>query len=75
MLRRAEKCPEDPLENFLDYKRYVLLNSIVNITGNAAASIPCGFHEGLPVGLMLIARRGREDLLLRAAAAFEQAWP
>lgn len=47
-----------------------------NLTGQPAASIPCGMTEaGLPVGLQLVAARHRDDLVLRASRAFEQAQP
>ncbi len=47
-----------------------------NLTGNPAASIPCGFtDEGLPVGLQMVTGTNRETDLLRAAAAFEAARP
>lgn len=47
----------------------------VNLAGFTAASIPCGFVNGLPVGLQVIAPPNQEALVLRAARAFEQAWP
>ncbi|MDP6493979.1 MAG: amidase family protein, partial [Dehalococcoidia bacterium] len=40
-------------------------------TGYPAISIPCGKSDGLPVGLMLAAPFFREDLLLRAAYAYQ----
>jgi aspartyl-tRNA(Asn)/glutamyl-tRNA(Gln) amidotransferase subunit A len=47
-----------------------------NLTGQPAASVPCGFtHDGLPVGLQIIGRRFADALVLRAASAFEQARP
>ncbi len=47
-----------------------------NLSGQPAASIPCGFSgEGLPIGLHIIGRRGDEATVLRASAAFEQARP
>lgn len=47
-----------------------------NLSGQPAASIPCGFsNEGLPIGLHIIGRRGDEATVLRASAAFEQARP
>ena len=47
-----------------------------NLSGQPAASIPCGFsQEGLPIGLHIIGRRGDEATVLRASAAFEQARP
>lgn len=42
-------------------------------TGHPAISIPCGFSEGLPVGLMLIGKHWDESTIYRAAHAFEQA--
>jgi len=47
-----------------------------NITGQPAASVPCGLTEsGLPVGLQLVGRRFEDGTVLRAAAAFERAAP
>ncbi len=52
-----------------------------NLTQQPALSINCGFTEsGLPIGLQIVAPAYREDLALRAAAAFETArgpvtWP
>ena len=47
-----------------------------NLSGHPAATVPAGFTPGgLPVGLQIVAPRYREDLLLQAAAAFEQARP
>jgi len=47
-----------------------------NMTGNPAMSIPCGWNpDGLPIGMQLIGRLGSDDLLLHAAALFEQAQP
>jgi aspartyl-tRNA(Asn)/glutamyl-tRNA(Gln) amidotransferase subunit A len=42
-----------------------------NITGQPAASVPCGFVDGLPVGLQIVGRRLDDALVLRAAAEFE----
>ena len=47
-----------------------------NLTGQPAASVPCGFtREGLPVGLQIVGRRFADAMVLRAASAFEQARP
>jgi aspartyl-tRNA(Asn)/glutamyl-tRNA(Gln) amidotransferase subunit A len=44
----------------------------VNMAGLPAISLPCGFHEGLPIGLQLIGNLLEESTLLRAAHAYEQ---
>jgi len=47
-----------------------------NMTGHPAATVRAGFSdEGLPVGLQLVAERGREDLLLQVARAYERVQP
>jgi Asp-tRNA(Asn)/Glu-tRNA(Gln) amidotransferase A subunit family amidase len=47
-----------------------------NLTGQPAASVPCGFtREGLPVGLQIVGRRFDDATVLRAAAAFEALRP
>ncbi|MDP6510841.1 MAG: amidase [Dehalococcoidia bacterium] len=49
---------------------------VFNITGQPAASLPCGFSaEGLPVGLQVVSRWGNDAAVLRACAAFEKARP
>ena len=49
---------------------------IFNMTGQPAATVPCGFTKaGLPVGLQIIGRRFDDVTVLRASAAFETARP
>jgi aspartyl-tRNA(Asn)/glutamyl-tRNA(Gln) amidotransferase subunit A len=44
-----------------------------NIWGIPAITVPCGFTKAaLPIGLQLAAAPGREDVLLRAAQAYER---
>ncbi|MHC1589526.1 MAG: Asp-tRNA(Asn)/Glu-tRNA(Gln) amidotransferase subunit GatA, partial [Candidatus Hecatellaceae archaeon] len=47
----------------------------VNLAGVPAISVPCGFHEGLPLGAQLIAPPLGEGRLLKAAEAYEKAAP
>lgn len=48
---------------------------IVNYAGFTAATIPCGFVDGLPVGLQIIGRPNHEAAVLRASRAFEKMQP
>lgn len=47
-----------------------------NVTGQPAASVPCGWtDDGFPVGLQIVGRRFDDLAVLNAAAAFERASP
>jgi aspartyl-tRNA(Asn)/glutamyl-tRNA(Gln) amidotransferase subunit A len=47
-----------------------------NLTGQPAASVPCGFTKrGLPIGLQIVGRRYDDVTVLRASAAFERMRP
>jgi amidase len=55
---------------------YTALNMLRNtvaadLTGHPSISIPCGMHEGLPIGLMLTGRQFDDATLISASAAFE----
>lgn len=43
----------------------------VSLSGLPALVLPCGAAEALPLGMQLLADRGREALLFRAARAYE----
>ena len=45
----------------------------VNMSGLPGISLPCGFVNGLPVGLQLIGKAFDEETLFRIATAYEQA--
>lgn len=65
--------PELPDRNIVSWVYYTYP---FNLTGNPAASIPCGLtDEGMPVGLQMVAGTNREVDILRAAATFEAAYP
>ena len=44
----------------------------VNLAGLPAISLPCGLHEGLPVGVQLIARHFDERRLMQVGAALQR---
>jgi aspartyl-tRNA(Asn)/glutamyl-tRNA(Gln) amidotransferase subunit A len=48
----------------------------VSLAGLPALSLPCGFHDGLPLGMQLIGPHFAERALLETAALFQQhtAW-
>jgi aspartyl-tRNA(Asn)/glutamyl-tRNA(Gln) amidotransferase subunit A len=46
----------------------------INVLGLPALSQPCGNSGGLPIGLQIIGRAFEEHLLLRVAAALEDAF-
>jgi Asp-tRNA(Asn)/Glu-tRNA(Gln) amidotransferase A subunit family amidase len=69
--RRAFVCGR---ENVTPWQ-YTAYTHIVNVAGYCAASVPAGFHEGMPVGLQIVSRPGEEALVLRAARAFERERP
>jgi amidase/aspartyl-tRNA(Asn)/glutamyl-tRNA(Gln) amidotransferase subunit A len=54
---------------------YTSHTHMFNWLGFPAASVPCGFVDGLPVGLQIVGLPGREPQILRAAHAFQAARP
>jgi len=59
---------EDPLTLYLSD-----VNTCpINLAGVPSLSVPCGFTDGLPIGLQVIGKPFDEDTVLRAAYAFEQ---
>lgn len=58
---------DDPLRMYLSD----VCTVTSNLAGLPAISVPCGWAEGLPVGLQLIGPAFSEDLLLRAAQMVE----
>ncbi len=59
-----------------DWIRWAEFSYPFNMSGQPAASVPCGFTpDGLPVGLQIVGRRGADADVLRAAATFERARP
>ena len=48
---------------------------IFNWLGFPAVSVPCGFVDGMPVGLQVASAPGREATVLRIARAFQRAFP
>jgi len=47
----------------------------INLAGVPAISVPCGFADGLPIGLQIIGRHFDEKTVFSAAKAYEDATP
>lgn len=61
--------------NFMDWG-FFPFTPVFNLTGNPAATVPCGFTaDGLPIGLQIVGRMEDDVTVLRASAAFEEARP
>ncbi|CAG7652248.1 Glutamyl-tRNA(Gln) amidotransferase subunit A [Paenibacillus solanacearum] len=58
----------DPLTMYLND----ILTIPVNLAGVPAISVPCGFADGLPIGLQIIGKPLDESTVLRVAHAYEQ---
>ena len=66
-------APERPPEEE-DWTWWTPFSFPFNLTQQPATSQPCGFsRDGLPIGLQLVGPMQREDLVLRAAHAYQQA--
>lgn len=67
--------PQSPASEWSDWSPFTYP---FNLTRQPAASVPCGLTSGgLPVGLQIIGPLYGDELVLRAARAFEEArpWP
>ena len=72
----AGRLAPDGDDDALRWLRWTPFSYPFNMTGQPAATVPCGFTKaGLPVGLQIVGPRYRDDLVLRAAKAFEAARP
>ncbi len=62
---------DDPLQMYLAD----IFTLSVNLAGLCGMSVPCGFSDGLPVGLQIIGPAFGEAKLLQVGYAYEQATP
>ena len=59
---------DDPLKMYL----LDIMTVPVNLCGVPAISVPCGLSDGLPVGLQIIAPKGKDKELLQFAYSYER---
>lgn len=76
-LQKANENPATQAELTPEQIMSCAFNTILNtcqfdISGHPAMSVPCGMHEGLPIGMMLVGKHFDEPAIYRAAHAFEQ---
>ncbi|RME50784.1 MAG: Asp-tRNA(Asn)/Glu-tRNA(Gln) amidotransferase subunit GatA [Caldilineae bacterium] len=65
--RLGEKV-DDPLQMYLSD----IFTVPANLAGICGISVPCGFHEGLPIGLQILGPALGESLILQVAHAYQQ---
>jgi amidase len=74
-MKAMRRPPADA--SFTDYVMAALANlhntAVFDATGHPALSVPCGFSDGLPIGMMLVGRHLEDAMVLRAAHAYETA--
>jgi amidase len=76
LLDDLDGAKRPPLELLARLAPHMAFTEPFNATGNPALSLPLHWTEGgLPLGVQLVARVGREDLLLRVGAQLEAARP
>src|SRR5690625_1038303 len=83
MMPTLPVLPNDIGDDWADLngKKVDLIDNIIrftgpgNLTGLPALSVPCGFSEGLPVGLQFMGPAFGEAAILNAGYAFEQTNP
>jgi amidase len=68
--------PDDPLHGFVRAAAFVPYTPLANMAGAPAISLPLAWNaDDLPIGSMLMAPHGREDVLIRVASQLEAARP
>jgi aspartyl-tRNA(Asn)/glutamyl-tRNA(Gln) amidotransferase subunit A len=70
---------DDNAPNPNNYREWIPYTYAFNLTKNPSASIPCGFADGLPLGLMVTGPLYDDLSVLQACRAYEEAtrplWP
>ena len=77
LMMPTQSCPAFKFGAFDDNKLQMDLQDYftapVNLAGNCAISIPCGFtHDRMPIGVQLIGPKLAEELLFQVGHAYQQ---
>ena len=64
---KSGELADDPIANYLAD----VLTCPANVVGICGISVPCGFSEGLPVGLQFLGPAFKEENIYRAAMAYQ----
>ncbi len=77
LLGQIDPNHEDPWQALARSTPFVAYVAPFNVTGQPAMSVPLYWEASrdLPIGVQLVARAGREDVLLRVGAQLESARP
>jgi aspartyl-tRNA(Asn)/glutamyl-tRNA(Gln) amidotransferase subunit A len=59
--------------NFLDH--IIRFTGPFNLTGLPAVTVPCGFAQGLPIGMQIVGPAFQEGKILNIADVFEKLHP
>ncbi|WP_439617143.1 amidase [Shinella sp.] len=75
ILTATTLTPAIPFADFAgEAARWTPMRTIAfNVTGHPALSVPCGFADGLPLGLQLVGKAGDEATLCQIGHAYEMA--
>ena len=73
-MKATEIPPVDMSREVYVRKAFEMMNNTCpfDATGHPAMNVPCGMSNGLPIGMMLIGRKGDDATVLRAADAFQR---
>jgi aspartyl-tRNA(Asn)/glutamyl-tRNA(Gln) amidotransferase subunit A len=73
--RAGDDGPATVTGRTVSYLSWTAFTYPFNLSGQPAATVPCGLVDGLPVGLQIVGRRLDDALVLRAARLFERVRP
>lgn len=67
-LESVEPAADDRLE---ESAAVAAPNAPFDLTGQPAMTIPCGFSEGLPVGMQIVGRFAEDELVIRCGLSYQ----